>query len=196
MPSTPRFPDEELPPVVHGPLATWWDATSAPSYLAASLAKGEPRVHPLAYAVAAIAAGGVIAIAVTRVQLTWQLDTFGATDTLPFLEPIVLAERAAHLGLHLLAVMVATALFALSTKVPVRDVLRVRSYTLGPISHLYAWWTMYRWLRERDPDARRPEAWALMSFTMEWGLSLTLAAYVGIPLRDIVLDMVRGILPL
>lgn len=77
--------------------------------------------------------------------------------------------------------------FSFAAKLPLRQVLRAQAYTLGPISHLYAWWTLYRWLREVQPAARRPEAWALMSFTVEWGLGGVLAHYFGLSLREALL---------
>jgi hypothetical protein len=133
----------------------------------------------------------LIVVAVTHLQLAWVLARYRAADALWLFERVALADHAANIGLHFVAVMVAALLFARVTTLCAREVLRVRAYTLGPISHLYAWWTMYRWLRERHPAAQRPEAWALMSFTVEWGLSFVLSYYFRTPLQD----AVRGILP-
>lgn len=190
LPSTPPNPDEAPAQEKHGIVATWWDAVSEPSCLAASLAKGEPRVHPAIFAIIAITVGSMLVVAVTRLQLGSGFEELGLSAQLRFIERFALVDHAAHLGLHLLAMLFAAWLFAFSAKLPLRDVLRARAYTLGPISHLYAWWTMYRWLREVQPAARRPEAWALMSFTLEWGVSLVLAHHFGPLLRDALLDFV------
>ena len=195
MPSTKRFPDDELPPAVHGLLATWWDATFHPSELAASVAKGEPRVAPGTYFGVSLLASCLFAAVINRLQLMYVLETFGASAMLSFFERLRLAELGAGILLYFFAIGVSALLFAAWSQRSLREVIRMRAYGMGPISHLYAWWAMYRWLREVHPGARRPEAWALMGFTVEHGLAIVLAHSFAWPLRDLLLDTVFSILP-
>lgn len=193
MHSTDRLSDDASPLAKHGLLDTWWDATVHPSDLAASVAKGEPRVAPGAYFGAAIVASCLIAAATNRLQLNYLLQTFGASAQLHFFERLRLFELGAALLLYLGAASVSALLFAAWSRRSLGEVLRMRAYGMGPIANLYAWWTMYRWLREVHPVARRPEAWALMSFTVEHGLAVVLVDTFAWPLRDLLLEMASRI---
>lgn len=179
------------PRAKRGLVATWWDATVKPSVLAASLANAEPRVHPGVYATAAIVSSAMLAAVVVHVQLSGPFADLGLTHAQRGVERVAFATNFARLGLSLVGITAAVGLFAFASKRSMREALRVRAYTLGPISNLYAWWTLYRWLREAQPGALRPGAYALMSFTVEWGLRFVLTQYFELPLREVLL----GILP-
>lgn len=189
-----RFPDEPLPPTTHGVVATWWDATLHPRELAGSLARGEPRVSAALYVLVAMVARGAIVAGVTHLQMSQALELFGAADTLDRLFRIALLDSVLAALLSVSAILVAVVFFAFVAKRTVREVLRVRAYGMGPVSYIYAWWVLYRWLREVSPGARRPEAWALMAFTLEWGLAVALGGSLLYPMRDAVLDWLPWLL--
>ncbi|GAB5541312.1 MAG: hypothetical protein SangKO_010720 [Sandaracinaceae bacterium] len=160
----------------------WVLATFRPSTLARRLCGGRGLARPFVYALLGTALTLVLSALATWFQTEHQLERFGASDALSSIATRSIAATSCHvIALVVTASGAAALVMGLTGRDP-RLGLRARWLAMAPITHLIAWWLMFRVLQETGLARWAAAVVAIAGLVTEWLGAVLLRDLLFVPL--------------